>query len=149
MCVPTAHYQSSKMSTGLNHSVAGCRSALNSSFEQDYLDMLTIFKSLPSKPDVRTMTVCPLWNGAELASVWCLNRPCCTSCAAHVWRPFHLSTTGCDTTVPSLRVMSRKLCGHLPACCKYGLAQSNAGNCNQSIFADAHRYFQRHGWRPS
>jgi hypothetical protein len=30
--------------------------------------MLSIFKALPSKPDVHTMTVCPLWNGEERAS---------------------------------------------------------------------------------
>lgn len=47
--------------------VCVCRSALNSSFEQDYLDMLSIFKALPSNPVIHTMTTCPLWNGEQNA----------------------------------------------------------------------------------
>jgi hypothetical protein len=48
---------------GTNDAVKTTWAALNASFKPDYLDMLAIFKALPSKPVLRAMTTCPLWNG--------------------------------------------------------------------------------------
>lgn len=48
---------------GTNDAVKTIWAALNQSFVADYIEMLTIFRSLASKPILHTMTTCPLWNG--------------------------------------------------------------------------------------
>jgi hypothetical protein len=55
------------------------------------------------------------------------------------------SLPACDVTLPWLGVTCRELCGHIPDRRQHSLAQFNAGNLSQSLFAGADRHFLRHG----